>query len=367
MSMSPASNPIPDLPTPALIVDLDRVEANLLAGQAYADLHGVALRPHTKTHKSPRFARRQLELGAAGLCVAKLGEAELMADAGMDDLFMPNTVAGPDKARRAAAMAQRIRFAIGADHPLQLQALSDAAAGLARPLEVMIEVDTGARRGGAPQDAVPGLLQRLRELPGLRARGLYSYEGYTYELEDKQAMLAGHGQAQKELVELLQRCTELFDGPPVCSMGSTPSLLAGVPLQPGINEIRPGTYAFLDLQQATWAGGVEGAAAHVLATVVSVQPGRAILDAGSKSLTSDRRRGQSGHGLLVDHGLPVVRLSEEHGVVEGDGVERLRVGQKVRVLMNHVCPVVNLFDEMVLLQGGQVVEVLPVAARGLLV
>lgn len=359
--------PIPDLPTPALLVDLDRVDANLRHGQAYADEQGVALRPHTKTHKSPRFARAQVELGARGLCVAKLGEAELMAEAGLDDLFMPNTVVGADKARRAASLAQRLRFAIGADHPAQLEALSAAAAGQVRPLEVMVEVDTGARRGGAPLQAVPGLLQRVRDLPGLRARGLYSYEGYSYELEAPEAMLEGHRRAQADLVAVVDRCRELFDGPPVCSMGSTPSLLAGVPLQPGITEIRPGTYAFLDLQQAVWAGGVERSAAHVLATVVSVQPGRAILDAGSKSLTSDRRRGQDGHGLLVDHGLQVSRLSEEHGVVEGQGAEALRVGQKVRVLMNHVCPVVNLFDEMVLVRSGQVVEVLPVAGRGLLV
>ncbi len=359
--------PAGHVPTPALLVDLDRVARNLRRGQAYADAQGVDLRPHTKTHKSPRFAAEQLAGGAVGLCVAKLGEAEVMADAGFDDLLMPNTVIGADKAARAVALAQRIRFAIGVDHPVQIEGLAAAAEGAARPLEVVIEVDTGAGRGGASPSAVADLARRLEVAPDLRLRGVYTYEGYTYGALDRDALVASHDAAQATLLAVAAVVRPFVDGPMVVSMGSTPSLLADVPLRPGITEVRPGTYVFNDLQQVGWAGGLEHAAAHVLASVVSVQPGRAILDAGSKTLTSDRRQGQAGHGLLVDHGLNVVRLSEEHGVVEGSGVERLRVGEKVRVLMNHVCPVVNLFPELHLIRDGQVVEVLPVAARGRLV
>jgi len=357
----PVPQRVADLATPALIVDLERVDANLRRGQAYADAQGVDLRPHTKTHKGPRFARAQIDAGAAGICVAKLGEAEMMADAGLDDVVMPNTVIGADKAARAVAIAQRVRFAIGVDHPDQVAQLAAAAAGAARPLEVLVEVDVGAGRGGAAAGEVAELVRRVREAHGLRARGVYAYEGFTYG---------------------------------AVSLGSTPSLLAAVPLRAGITEMRPGTYAFNDLQQARWAAasgrwqeGLAHAAAHVLASVVSVhhaapgspasagelerqgreRPWRGVLDAGSKALTSDRAVGHEGHGLLVDHGLTVARLSEEHGVVEGPGVARLRVGQKVRVLMNHVCPVVNLFPVMHLVRGDQVVEALPVAGRGFLV
>jgi D-serine deaminase-like pyridoxal phosphate-dependent protein len=367
--------PIADVPTPALLIDLDRVEANLRRGQAYADGQGVALRPHAKTHKSPRFARAQLDAGAVGICVAKLGEAELMADAGIADLVVPNTVIGPDKAARAVALAQRARFAIGVDHPLQVEQLARAAAGAARPLEVIVEVDVGAGRGGAPAAEVVDLLRRVREAVGLRARGVYAYEGFTYGARDRDDLVARHEEAQRALLVVAAAALPLIDGPPVVSLGSTPSLLAAVPLRPGITELRPGTYLFNDLQQARWAGALDGgdglahAAAHVLASVVSARPDRLILDAGSKSLTSDRRADGDGHGLLVDHGLQVRSLSEEHGVVQlppgASGAPG--VGSKVRVLMNHVCPVVNLFEVMHLTRGDEVVEVLPVAARGRLV
>jgi D-serine deaminase-like pyridoxal phosphate-dependent protein len=376
---------IADLPTPALIVDLDRVDANLRRGQAYADAQGVDLRPHTKTHKGPRFARAQVDAGAAGICVAKLGEAEMMADAGLDDVFMPNTVIGPDKAARAVALAQRVRFAIGVDHPEQVAQLAAAAHGATTPLAVMIEVDVGAGRGGAAAGEVAELLRRVREAAGLRARGVYAYEGFTYTARDRDELIARHDEAQRALLAVADAARPWLDGDarrggaPVVSLGSTPSLLAAVPLRAGITEMRPGTYAFNDLQQARWAAasgrwqdGLEHAAAHVLASVVSVQggalrPARAVLDAGSKALTSDRAVGHEGHGLLVEHGLTVARLSEEHGVVEGPGVERLRVGDKVRVIMNHVCPVVNLFPVMHLVRGDVVVEALPVAGRGFLV
>lgn len=362
---------VSELPTPALIVDLDRVDANLRRAQAYADLQDVSLRPHAKTHKSPELARRQIDAGAVGICVAKLGEAEAMIDAGIEDVFMANTAFGVDKARRATVLAGRARFAIGADHPDQIAQLSAAARGNAVPLEVMIEVDSGAGRGGAAPDRAPDLVRLVREAPGLTARGLYSYEGYTYGARDVDDLRRRHQEAQELMTSLATATSDLFDVPPVVSMGSTPSLLAEVELLPGITEIRPGTYVFLDAAQATLAGGIEHCAAHVLATVVSVQPGRAVLDAGSKSLTSDARAAgvtaTEGFGRLVDQDLTITRLSEEHGVIEDPGAERLTVGQKVRVLPNHVCPVVNLFATMHLVRGERVERRLPVVARGLLV
>lgn len=373
---------VADLPTPALIVDLDRVDANLRRGQAYADAQGVGLRPHTKTHKGPTFARMQRDAGAAGLCVAKLGEAEMMADAGLDDLFMPNTVIGADKAERAVALAQRVRFAIGVDHRAQVAQLAAAAAGASRPLEVLIEVDVGAGRGGTPNDTAADLARSVRDAGdrALRLRGVYAYEGFTYGASDRDELVARHDAAQRALLAAADAAGPWIDGDarhggaPTVSVGSTPSLLAAVPLREGITETRPGTYLFNDLQQARWAApsgdwraGLAHAAAHVLASVVSVHGDRAVLDAGSKTLTSDRAVGHEGHGLLVDHDLTVARLSEEHGVVEGPGVAELRVGDKVRVLMNHVCPVVNLFAVMYLVRGETLVEALEVRGRGLLV
>ncbi|HYG58412.1 MAG TPA: alanine racemase [Symbiobacteriaceae bacterium] len=357
------------LDTPALLIDLDRVEANLQRGAAIAAAAGVALRPHTKTHKSPYFARLQLGHGARGLTVAKLGEAEVMASAGLDDLFVANTIYGDEKARRLRQLAERVTLTVGVDHLEQARQLSAAMAGLDRPLGVLIEVDTGAHRGGVHPNEAGALARAAAALPGLAIRGVYHYEGYTYSAPDREALAAVQREGQAALVRAGQAVGAALGITPVISAGSTPGLLSGAGYLPGITEIRPGTYIFLDGAQAALAGGVELCAAHVLATVVSLPgPGRAVLDVGSKALTSDVRGfgvcKTEGYGLLPDQGLVLRRLSEEHGVIEGEGVDRLRVGQQVRVLPNHICPVVNLFDELVLVRGGEVVDVLAVAARG---
>lgn len=360
--------PLDAIPTPALIVDERRLHANLDRAQAYADAYGVALRPHAKTHKSPALARQQIARGAVGICVAKLGEAETFAAAGIDDLVMANTTVGETNARRAARLASRVRFAIGADHPAQLRDLSAAAAAEGVRLRVRIEVDTGAGRGGQPPEAVPALATLARELPGLVLEGVYTYEGYTYDAADAQALTARHREAQRTLTTVAERLAPVFDAPPVVSMGSTPSLAAEVPLLAGITEIRPGTSIFFDAAQAALAGGLDRCAAQVLATVVSRVGSRAIVDAGSKSLTTDTRAAgvcaTRGHGVLLETGGVVARLSEEHGVVEGDDAAGLSVGQRVRIVPNHVCPVVNLFDRLIVVRDGHVARVLPVATRG---
>jgi len=362
--------PIGDLETPAVIIDLDRVEANLRNAADLAAAAGVALRPHTKTHKSSYFARRQLARGACGLTVAKVGEAEVLADAGLTDIFIANTVYGAEKARRIRALSERITLSVGVDHIEQARVFSEAMAGAASPLSVTIEVDTGSRRGGvAPSEAV-ALAQAVAVLPGLSVRGVYTYEGYTYSAPNLDALVAVQRQAQAVFVQTGQAVgLALGIERPVISAGSTPGLLSGAGYLPGITEIRPGTYIFLDAAQAPLAGGLEHCAAWVLATVVSrPTAGRAILDTGSKSLTSDTRAAgvckTQGHGLLVDFGLSLARLSEEHGVIEAEGAARLKVGQKVRVLPNHICPVVNLFNEVIAIRNGMVEVVLPVEARG---
>lgn len=356
------------IPTPALIVDESRLAANLDRAQAYADANDVALRPHAKTHKSPELAREQIARGAIGICVAKLGEAETFAAAGIDDLVMANTTFGDDNARRAARLACRVRFAIGADHPEQLRALAAAAVDEGVELRVRVEVDTGAGRGGQPPGAVPALVTLASELPGLHVEGLYTYEGYTYDAADADALADEHRAAQRTMTDLATRLGAALGASPVVSMGSTPSLAAEVPLMPGITEIRPGTSIFFDAAQAALAGGLRHCAAQVLATVVSRVGPRAILDAGSKSLTTDTRPegvcATRGHGVLLETGGVVARLSEEHGVVEGEAAVGLVVGQRVHIVPNHVCPVVNLFDRLVMVRGGQVTRVLPVATRG---
>jgi D-serine deaminase-like pyridoxal phosphate-dependent protein len=367
--MTAPGTPIEELDTPSVIIDLDKTEANMRRAQAAANESGVALRPHTKTHKSPLLAKLAIELGAKGITTAKVSEAEVMADGGLTDIFIANTLYGVEKAQRAARLAQRVRLAVGVDHLEQAQQLSTALAGMAKTLEIMIEVDTGARRGGVNPSYAVDLARAVAAMPGLVVRGAYTYEGYTYGAADLSGLTVVQEQAQAIMVGLGDQLKVALGIEPEISMGSTPGLLSGIGYRKGITETRPGTYVFLDAAQAGLAGGYEHCAAHVLATVVSRPRGDvAILDTGSKSLTSDTRSAgvckTSGHGLLVDYGLTIARLSEEHGVVEGDGVQQLQVGQKVRVLPNHICPVINLFDQVVLVRTGRVELVLPVAARG---
>jgi D-serine deaminase-like pyridoxal phosphate-dependent protein len=363
----PPGTPVAEVPTPCLVVDERRLAANVARAQAYADAQEVALRPHAKTHKSPVLAREQIAAGAVGVCVAKLGEAEVFADAGIDDIVMANTTVGPENARRAARLARRIRFALGVDHPRQLEDLARAAHDEGVRLAVRIEVDVGSGRGGADPADVPALLARIADAPGLEAQGLYAYEGFTYGARDRDDLRTRHRAAQDLMADLATRWADRFPARPIVSLGSTPSLSAEIPLRPEIDEVRPGTAIFFDAQQAGLAGGLDACAAHVLATVVSRTGDRAILDAGSKSLTSDGIRegvlAVRGFGSLRGGGT-IARLSEEHGVVEGPDAHGLAVGDRVEIVPNHVCPVVNLFDRLVLVEDGRVTRTLPVATRG---
>lgn len=362
-------SPVDQVETPALVIDLQKVEANLRRGAAVAAASGALLRPHTKTHKSPYFARLQLEHGARGLAAAKVGEAEVMAEAGLEDLFIANTVFGWEKAQRIRRLAEKVTLAVGVDHMAQAGLFSQAMEGAQRPLEIMIEVETGARRGGVPPADAVGLALEVAALPGLSVRGVYTYEGYTYSAPDRESLIAVHQEAQRQVIGVGRAVGAALRIDPVISAGSTPGLLSGASYLPGITEIRPGTYIFLDGAQAALAGGLEHVAAWIMATVVSrPSEDRAILDAGSKTLTSDTRSTgvcrTAGYGLLPEYGLRLARLSEEHGVVEGAGVSALQVGQKVRIIPNHICPAVNLVNEVVCIRDGKVVEILPVAARG---
>jgi D-serine deaminase-like pyridoxal phosphate-dependent protein len=300
--------------------------------------------------------------------VAKLGEAEAFADAGLDDLVMANTTVGPANAARAARLAARLRFAIGVDHARQVDDLAAAARAEGVRLPVRVEIDLGAGRGGVAPEEAPAFTSWAREVPGLRLQGLYAYEGFTYDVADRGELHRRHRDAQRRLADLAERLAPAFPDRPVVSLGSTPSLSAEVPLLPRVDEIRPGTYPFLDAAQAALAGGLDRCAAHVLATVVSRVADRAVLDAGSKSLTSDARAAgvcaTRGHGVVDGHDLVLARLSEEHGVIDGPGAAALEVGERVRIVPNHVCPVVNLFDRLVLVRAGRVTRVLPVATRG---
>jgi D-serine deaminase-like pyridoxal phosphate-dependent protein len=347
---------IADLDTPTILIDIDRVEANLKRAQDHADKEGYALRPHTKTHKLPQFAKRQVELGAVGITVQKLGEAEVMADAGLADIFLPYNIIGPKKLARLKALNERVTLAVTADSP-------DTVAGYAatftstKPLTVLVECDTGAKRCGVQTPAQALALARQIELAhGLRFGGLMTYP-------------PKHGLSQSNawFEEALGLFGQAGIAVPKITAGNSPDMWAagGGP----VTERRPGTYIYYDRMQvdddvATW----DDCALTVLATVVSRPTAtRAVIDAGSKSLAYDPVKGdlKLGHGPVAGTDLIVSGLSEEHGVIEmPTASDWPRVGDRVRIIPNHVCVVSNLFDTVTLISGDEVKDTVPVASRG---
>jgi len=344
---------IADLDTPAVLIDMDRVEANLRRAQAHATEQGYALRPHIKTHKLPRFAKRQVELGAVGITAQKLGEAEVMADAGITDIFLPYNILGPKKLARLKALNERVTLSVTADSPDTLFGYATTVTS-GKPLTVLIECDSGGGRCGVqtPAQAL-ALARQIALAPGLRFGGLMTYPP-LHGVEKSNVWLS-------EAVALLQ---EAGIAVPRVSSGNSPDMWA--PATAPVTERRPGTYIYYDrFQVKERVASLDDCALTVLVTVVSRPTAtRVVIDAGSKSLTSDLL-GLEGFGLVMDTDLTVKGLSEEHGVIELPvASDWPRIGERLRIIPNHACVISNLFDSVTLISGDEVREVVPVAARG---
>lgn len=345
---------IAELETPCVLIDIDRVEANLQRAQAHADANGYKLRPHIKTHKLPRFAKRQVELGAIGITVQKLGEAEVMADAGLTDIFLPYNIIGATKLARLKVLNGRVKLAVTADSPDTVSGYAATFADDGHPLTVLIECDTGGGRCGVqtPAQAL-ALARQIAMSPGLQFGGLMTYPP-----------LNGAERAENWLQEAIGLLTEAGFDVPVVSSGNTPDMwVSGKSV---VSERRPGTYIYYDRFQVQQGAANWGdCALTVLTTVVSRPTAtRIVLDAGSKSLTSDIL-GQLGYGLVMGSDLTIRSLSEEHGVIEmAEPSDAPRIGDRLRIIPNHACVVSNLFDSVYLISGDRIVEKVPVAARG---
>ncbi|MDA8314703.1 MAG: alanine racemase [Actinomycetota bacterium] len=350
-----------DLSTPALVVDHDALVANVARMAASMGERGVALRPHAKTHKSLAIAALQRAHGASGLTVATVGEAEVFAEDGWDDIFIAYPViAQRDKARRLAHLGRRMHLSVGVDSVDGAALL--VAAGLAGMVTAMIEIDSGQHRTGvAPEDA--GDLAEAVTRRGLQVEGVFTHGGQSYRAPGAPA-----GAARDEVVQL-GRAVEALERRDVAvvrvSAGSSPTVMGSA--VPPVTEERPGTYVFNDRQQvALGAAETAQVALAVAATVVSTAVrGQVVLDAGSKSLGSDRPAWLTGFGVVPELGGAVVTtLSECHAIVDLGDHPPPRVGTMVRVVPNHVCPVVNLFDSYSVVSTGEVIDRWPVAARG---
>ena len=358
---------ISELDTPAIVIDLDIMERNLRRAADYAAQHGLRLRPHTKTHKIPALARRQLQLGAAGITVAKVGEAEVMLAAEPRDLLVAYPVIGARKLARLMEVARRASVTVALDSLEVARPLSEAAAAAGVRIGVLAETDVGLRRVGvAPGEELLALVCGIQSLPALELRGVAFYPGHIKALD------AGGMAAIAELSSTIESIRASLGRAgiqsPIISGGSTPTLWQSH-LVAGMNEIRPGTYIFND--RNTWlCGGCQQAdcAAHVLVTVVSTSvPGQMIIDGGSKTFSSDRCvTGEAGFGYFPDCPEAVLaKMNEEHGFVElKPARERFRPGDRVRVMPNHICVAMNLHETVYGVRGETVEQTWRVEARG---
>ena len=345
--------------TPAVVIDLDVVDRNIARVQAICDRAGVANRPHIKTHKIPALALKQIENGARGITCQKLGEAEVMAAAGIDDILVSYNLIGAARSGRLAALRKSVDLTVCADNPVTLAAYAEAAAVAEMPIGVAIECDTGRKRAGVETAREAIELARVVEAtPGLELRGLLFYPTETSWPE-----------TQKFFDDVRTGLAELGLGAKIVSTGGSPNLV-NVGKLVGATEHRAGTYIFNDRMQINYGvATLDDCALAVYSTVVSrAGPERGILDAGSKTLTADSG-GLDGYGLILEH--PEARIkgfAEEHGMLDLSKCNaRPSVGDIVRVIPNHVCVVVNMVDQLIGVRGGEIVEVFPVAARGKLV
>ena len=354
----------PDLDTPVLIIDLDRVEANaqrLLDG--LAGTH-VRIRPHIKTHKSLALAAIQLERGAVGLTVGNLGEAEVFAAGGAADIFVayPVWAEGP-KATRLRTLHEAIDLSVGIESADSTVQLAKAVSGSPRALRVLVEVDSGDHRTGvrSPEEAVD--LAEVARMLGLDVVGVFTHGGHGYASPDaRSSAAADEVRTLGAAADALRRAGFNVS---VISAGSTPTMLGSAAGQ--VNEVRPGTYLLGDRQQVALNSiPVDGIAAYVAATVVSVRPPYFVVDGGAKSLTKDVHPILRGHGFLPAYPDAVIeRVADYHGIVRlPAGSPGPALGEVVAIVPNHVCPVVDLFDSFVAVRGGDVVGVMPVDARG---
>jgi D-serine deaminase-like pyridoxal phosphate-dependent protein len=347
---------IQELDTPALVVDLDIMERNLRRAADYCREHGLRLRPHTKTHKSTFLAREQLALGAAGLTVAKVGEAEVMLGADPKDLLVAFPVLGEPKLRRLAEIARRVNVTVALDSFTAARHLSDAGRDQGVEFGVLIEMDVGLGRVGVPPSETLVLAQAVSRLPNLRVRGLTFYPGHIREQNDRKI---------EELSSIVEAASTGFE---IVSGGSTPLLFRSHEIA-GLNEIRPGTYVFNDMNTVGSGGCVlEDCAASILVTVVSQRTGeRIIVDGGSKTFSSDRdSAGEPTFGRLVEAPEAVFhRMNEEHGFIDVRTTgTQFEIGQKLRVIPNHICVAVNLHEFVYGARGDTVEEIWKVEARG---
>jgi len=357
-----------DVDTPALLLDLDAFDANLDSLDASLAESRIRVRPHSKSHKCPEIALRQMAHGAVGVCCQKVTEAEAMVAGGIPNVLVSNQVVGPRKIERLVALARRARVSVLVDDATNVAALNAAAAAAGTTLDVLIEINVGANRCGVePGKPAVALAELVDASDALNFKGIHAYQGAAQHVrspEDRRVLI-------ERAVQLVSKTLTLLGEKGISCNIVTGAGTGTYPLEAAsgvYTELQPGSYIFMDADYGRNMG-TDGTPVHefqqslfVLATVMSrALPGRAVVDAGLKALSVD-----SGLPLVVDDGAEYLGASDEHGVLRVDEQSRFKLGDKIRLIPGHCDPTVNLYDWIVGYRGDEVECVWPIVARGAL-
>ena len=357
--------------TPALIIDYNIMMENIKFMQSKADKYGVKLRPHTKTHRMPELAKLQMEAGAKGITVAKVGEAEVMAESGLSDIFIANEIVGISKLERIRELSRKINISIGVDNKCQIDQLEEVFKKEEKAIEVLIEIEVGENRSGIIKDEdLIDLANYIKTKNKVILKGVFSHEGHTYNVDNVDKCIEASVESQKRTIECANIIRELGIDIDTVSIGATPSLMHSNIL-PGITEIRPGTYILMDVGQGSAISDYSKCAAMVLATIIS-KPNeeRVVLDTGAKALTAQARTlgicATGGNGLVKNsNNIRLAKVYDEHGLINNsDFSNRVNVGDKIEIIPNHICPVCNLYEKAYLVCEGEIIKEVSILGRG---
>ncbi len=359
------------LDTPALLINKDIMMDNLKYMQNYANEKNVKLRPHTKTHKMSKIALLQEELGASGIAVAKVGEVEVMAATGLKDIFIANEIVGDIKLSRIRKLAETTNISFGLDSIAQADMVEKVYEG-SKKANVLIEIEVGENRSGVIEEAdYIELLNYLKQCKNIYLKGIFSHDGHSYSAENIEECKEIHLEAQRRTLHFADIANEMGFNLETVSIGSTPSLMHNFPILEGVTEIRPGTYIFMDASQAKAYGSLNRNAATILTTVMSLPtPERVITDVGAKGITMQtRNKGFTAtKGLGLIKGWPEVIIHavyDEHAIIYNKEFhDSIKVGDKVEIIPNHICPVVNLHETAYIIENNQVVDEICIDCRG---
>ncbi|MBD8069701.1 D-TA family PLP-dependent enzyme [Bacillus sp. PS06] len=361
-----------EIDTPALLIDRDTMMGNLLSMQDYANKYNVHLRPHTKTHKMPKLASLQEELGAKGITVAKVGEAEVMAQNGLNNIFIANEIVGKTKLNRIRQLAETIDISFGIDNTYQVREIEDVFDGAKKKAQVLVEIEVGEQRSGIIEESdFHTLLECVKSCNNIELLGIFSHDGHSYKAENWDECKELYLESVQRTLHFAKLAEDMGMKPKVVSIGSTPPFMLKFDIPKGITEIRPGTYIFMDASQANMIDTYNRCAATVLTTVISKPTHeRVITDVGAKGITAQSRNkgltATTGFGRIKEYNDVYINgVFDEHAIIYHEEFRnQVQIGEKVQIIPNHICPVCNLYEKAYLISNGEVVDELPIDCRG---